>query len=57
MADIEIGTRVLHRRSDDIYAKVGYGKVMEIDKTRAKLRWDDSGKIDLVEFRDLSPAD
>jgi len=56
MADIEIGTRVLHSRSGDIHAKVGYGEVTEIDKTRAKLRWEDSGKVDSVEFRDLSAA-
>jgi hypothetical protein len=56
MTEIEIGTRVLHKRIGDLHAKVGYGEVTEIDKTKAKLRWEDSGKVDSVEFRDLSLA-
>lgn len=57
MARFKIGDRVYHIRRYDPTAPTGFGRVLEIEGTRAVLLWEDDGKRGGVESRDLISQD
>jgi hypothetical protein len=57
MTKFKVGDRVYNIRRYDRSVKEGFGRIMWIEGTRAKLQWEDNGKDDGVECRDLISED
>jgi len=53
MGGFKVGDRVYHIRRGDPIARRGYGRILEIEGTRARLVWQDDNKEGGVESRDL----
>ena len=53
MTNAKVGDRVYHIRIGDRVAQRGYGKILWIEGTRAKMLWEHNGKDGGVESRDL----
>ena len=47
------GDRAYHLREGDPYSHQGFGTILEIRLTKAKLVWEESQKEDIVDVRDL----
>lgn len=57
MAQFKVGDRVYHNRKYDPIARTGFGRLLEIEGTRAVLLWEDDNKQGGVESRDLISED
>ncbi len=57
MTKFRAGDRVYHIRRGDSIAQEGFGILIEIEGTRAKLLWEHNGKYGGVESRDLIAGD
>ena len=57
MTRFKVGDRVYHIRRYNPTTRTGFGRVLEIEGTRATLLWEDNGKRAGVESRDLISQD
>lgn len=53
MTQFKTGDRVYHYRRYDPNARTGFGRILQIEGTRAVLFWEDDEKDGGVECRDL----
>jgi hypothetical protein len=53
MTKFKVGDRVYHVRRGDRFAQEGFGRILWIEGTRAKLLWEHSGKDGGIESGDL----